>query len=572
VAKLLGVKPIRHQFSAATLATLYETDKDSSVREAARVSLEAIILRMSGSDAISEAKYYHYSNARMLYLNPHRNPFDVSYYEPTVYRLVGDQVEGEVVADFQLSERMAEQALEEALVLDPAFQEAWASALSNDVRQLLEYEESLEASSRISPEVAAVLQGQKVVMEAIRGPRVDAYPKEVLFRALGQALEDGMNEVAERLLEVIHRTERRGPVHAAVIAALQESSSRAVRIRAALALASWSAVDIPVSIGEVVVGVLSEAVVNSGIRIAHKIMGNPENVNRFDAIFREINLESLFNATSVDDGIVRASQLPPDILVIDDQIPLSPSSAATSPINFFITQIRRNPRTSDVPLVVVVESSKLESSKDLYESPERKVLVVPDNIDAIRFRSSVVDPFFESLDDPKARAVKLGSLAAEALERLTASPGQFPVSRAMSSLETVLKNRPDSIRIPCLRALGNLGSEARGVLGSIAQLFPAEENSPEVRRQAMVAVGRILDDGLEPAPAPVLNIILAGMKESDLNLRRVSWFAYSAVRGPKVDHVQTLFGPATPDQKPTDTEDTAGVSSTDDPEFPSGVQ
>ncbi len=524
VAKMLGAAPVRHEYSVATLATMLETDADRVVQDAARASLATMI------DRVGEAKQYQFNNAQYLYLNPHRNPFNTPFYEPTVYRLEGSAVVAERVLGFQVSERMAAQALAEALELDPDFQPARELKLCNEAQMLVEYEEGL-ALYADDAEAMEILEGQRSVMMSVVRPRLLAAGKQTLFGALGVALRDHNNYVAERLLEVIRTTARRGPAPRPVLAALLETSSRPVRVEAAVALAEWSPPDLTPAIREMVVSVLTEAMVNSGIRVAHKVMGNPENVNRFDRLFREINLESFSNSTSVEAGLVRAEQLPPDVILIDDEA-RSGVAQDIAPINFFVRKLRGNPRTADIPVIVVLDASRYDAQKETYEDPDAGVMVVRSDVDRVALKQGTIDPLFEEAEDAKARAVEIGVLAAGALERLTTYQSAFPVGQAVKTLEQVLLNRPDEIRIRCLGALGNLREQALGSVGVIAQLFTAAENSVEIRAAAMTAVGKILDSTSAPATAEILAIIKSGMQESNLRLRNASHFAYSAAKTP----------------------------------------
>ncbi len=549
IARLLGAKPMRHLFSIAPLAQLYQTDKDAGVKAAAKESLIAILGSGQTSEVVlKDAKLYYLDLARFLYLNPHKNDFNKPYYRPTIYHLKDNQVVEEAVADFQVNERMAEQLLVQALKLDPGFQAAREMALCNDALQLVEYQMGVEFYSKGgAPEggpadAKARLEAQKAMMDYIRQPRLLAAPREILFGAIGQALDDRMNEVAEKLLEVAGQTQRRGALPASLLAALRESNSKTVRVHAAMVLADWNADEVAGKLGDAVVNVLAEAIVNSGIRTVHKMMGNPENVRRFDGLFQELNLESLSNSPNAEMGIVRAAQIPPDLIVADTALGVSSSSQrSAAPINFLVSQLRRNQRTASIPIVVVVDSANLQKEAEQYQSEEKKVLVISEEADALNFKKTVLEPLFEKQDETRAKDIALASLAARSLERLSAGSSRFPLDKVAGALEPVLVNRQDSIRIPCLGALGNLRGQAQSMAGSIAKVFESKENSLEVREAAMWAVGKILDGAPARADDSLLKIILDGMNDTNLKLRQASYFAYSAAQSSKADQIQLLF-------------------------------
>ena len=260
IARLMGSRNIRHPYNVATLATMAETDEDGVVRKGAKESLVAILEEVQGQAEVFEAKFYHYENARQLYLYPHSNPFATRFYEPTVYALKGDEVVAEKVASFQLSERMAEGSLHEALKLDPSFDQAWAMLACTEAMHLVEYE--LNSGNDVTdPEDASILDTQKGMM-AMRAARLNAIPSSAVYDGLGLAIEDQLSEVAGKILQTVSETGRRGRVPNSMIVALNDSPSREVRVRAAIALSGWTDAEIE-PVGQNIVEVLSEAVLNS---------------------------------------------------------------------------------------------------------------------------------------------------------------------------------------------------------------------------------------------------------------------------------------------------------------------
>ena len=140
VAQLLGTRLVRHSVSLATLKAMLETDTSSEVKAAAEESYQAILADMNAVPKDSRARDYFLENAISYYRSPHKNPFAGTQYRSTIYKLEGDRIVGERVADFQFSDRLAQQALEEALELDPSFHEAQVLTLCNDAGQVHEYD------------------------------------------------------------------------------------------------------------------------------------------------------------------------------------------------------------------------------------------------------------------------------------------------------------------------------------------------------------------------------------------------------------------------------------------------
>ncbi len=563
VAYLLGNRVLRHPAAAGTLAELAQRDTDTAVKGAGRESLMILAAQVGRTEAPAEE--YYYLNARQYYLSPHTNPFNNPYYEPTTYHLRNDKVVGERVASFQVAGRLAEKSLHNALRLAPGRVEVRAMLACLDAQQLVEYELALEAFADSDPELIELLKSQEGVMRFVRGPRLLSTSRRVLFAALEQALNDENNVVATRILEVIDRTERRGTIPASVVRSLEGNPSRRVRVRGAIVLADWDAAALSPQIGKSIVNVLAESVKSSGIRTVHKVMGNPENVNRFDALFEALGLDTYSTADNVEDGIARASRIPPDLVVIDDEARAARGTQGFGPINLFIRQLRSNSRTERLPIAVAVDPSRLEAAENLYANAENKVYVISSRIDRLTLRNSVVEPAFAGLDDGKARALQLAAMAAQALARSAGKPG-LPVHDVIDVLIQVLPDRPDSVRVPVLEAIGNLRAAGAAAIGPASQLFVAEENAVEVREAAMLAVAKILDASPGAASAGLLKIITDGMKSTNLQLREASYIALSASRAPDAFAVEQIFSASAPEGGSAGESETSGEEDLGDEE------
>ena len=527
VAGLLGLRTLRHSVSLGTLKAMVETDPVAEVKEAANKSLRAILADLNGKAKESSAKEYFLASAyELYYLKPFQNPFGVSYYSPTVYKLSGDQVVGERIADFQLSERMAQQALEEALELDPGFLEAMVLTVCNDAAQVAEYDQNVAyyAKNEGQSDTKEVLEKQKPYIDGVLRLRILAAPADVLYEGLTQALDNSRPDVAIKLIETIRATGRKGKVPEALVKALDDPQSRLVRTHAAIALAHWNPIS-DFSGGDLVIANLSEAVVTSGVRTVQRMMTPGQQANRVEQMLRELHMETYTPHESIETGYNSVISSPPDLVIVDETVKSASERKDRAPINYFVNEIRKNYRTANVPVVVMVPSSRVEEAKRMYESDERKVLVVPDSIDRQAFEKGVVEKLFKESGDAKAMATRLASEAAKALHNLAMVPTRLPAKKSIPSLMLVLKDRPDEVRLPAIMALGELG--AAEAADELAMVFANAENAKPIRVEAMIAAGKALEGGGGRASAAVLEVIDAGMKEADLDLRRAAWFAFS---------------------------------------------
>ena len=526
VASLLGSPRVRHAVSLATLQAMVELDSSADVRAAASQSLAAILAELNGHGKSLTAKEYFLENAYRYYLYPHRNPFASTYYTPTIYRLEGDQIVGERIAAFQFSERMAQQALEESLEIDPSFFEAQVLTLCNDAAQVYEYDLHSDHSSKNEgqEDTKAVLESQRLYVDLILRNRLLFWPEDVGYAALLQALDDGRPDVARKVVDMFQETGRNGAVPGSLIKALENSDSRLLRIAAATALAFWNPTSSTFEQGGQVVSLLSEGVVSSGVRTAVRVMGDNRLANRVEGLLRSFNMESRSAINDIALAYDAVVTSPPDVLIMDEAVLNDSGKKEIAPVNAFLNEIRKNYRSANVPVVVIVSSADLVQGKERYESKGRNVWVVPDSVDG-QGLGSLFSKFFSNKDDAKARATDLAQHAAEAIEYLSRVPTRIPVKESVPALLRVLKNRPDEVRIPCIKALGNL-RQINGA-GELASVFANPENSHEVRVEAMRSVGKALRDAEAQAPQAVLETIAEGMRSADPELRKVSWFAFS---------------------------------------------
>lgn len=544
VAYLLGARDLRHVVSLATLKAFMQSDSAAGVREAAERSLRAILSDLNGQGKNLSAQEYFLRNAyEQYYLNPHRNPFASTYYSPTVYRLEGAEIVGERVADFQLSDRLAQQALEEALGLDNDFDLARILMVCNDAAQVVEYDMNVEYYSRNESQgdVKEILEKQKPYFDYVLRNRLLA-PPGVLFEALLQALDDGKPDVVQKIIDTIRETEPAGKVPESLLRALEDSNSRLVRTAAAVTLAYWRDLG-GFDAGQQVVDVLGDAVYSSGIYTVQKIMGDIRRANRLDATFRELSVESYSPITSVEAGYEAAVSAPPDAIFMDEAVALSVDRPGVSPVNFFVNELRKNYRTANVPVVVVVPEARLAAAEKVFSSEPRKVWTVAESaVDRLFLEKNLFPKLFKGKNDAKALATRVAAEAAKAANHLASIPTEMPIGSIATTLTKILTNRPDEVRLPSLHALGNL--RAVEAAGEIADVFRRPENSKEIRVAAMRSLGKVLGGSDQAASPAVLKAIQTGMQDVDLDLRRASWYAFSNARPPaKLRYEAIVSGP-----------------------------
>src|SRR5262249_28630213 len=167
------------------------------------------------------------------------------------------------------------------------------------------------------------------------------------------------------------------------------------------------------------------------------------------------NMESYTPIDSIERAYDAVVSSPPDLVIMDEQVSVmdnhGTSAPSVAPINYFVNELRKNYRSANVPVVVIVPAARLDAAKQSYQSAERKVWIASDTLDRIGLKNAVFDKIFQDKDDSKVLATRVATSAAEALEYLSSVGTRFPVKKSVPALRTVLKNRPDEVRIPCIR-------------------------------------------------------------------------------------------------------------------------
>src|SRR5207249_2154631 len=89
---------------------------------------------------------------------------------------------------------------------------------------------------------------------------------------------------------------------------------------------------------------------------------------------------------------------------------------------------------------------------------EKAKAVLPEDVDPVMLKDKLETLFGgeAAKRDPKAQATAVASTAAEALASADPRTSVFDLKGAVPSLIAAVEVQPDAVRIPALRALGNL--------------------------------------------------------------------------------------------------------------------
>jgi HEAT repeat protein len=255
---------------------------------------------------------------------------------------------------------------------------------------------------------------------------------------------------------------------------------------------------------ERVVEVLIEALGESGARAI--LVASPDSQSRNDLVSELGRMDYFaFGSDTPASAIQRALRFPSEDLVVLDMdlantLIFHASVGDVEKKETVIDALRADYRTTEVPIVILCEESKLERAKELFGQDAKEYITTPMNFSEIKIKLAQIFANFPM--DDKAMATRIAREAAEAVESLDPWFTSFPVNpedRAnakalgdlVAALVAVIEKRADEVRTPALRALGKIASAE--VVPAITNLIKAKDaNSPEIRAVAARALGEIV--------------------------------------------------------------------------------
>jgi outer membrane biosynthesis protein TonB len=262
-----------------------------------------------------------------------------------------------------------------------------------------------------------------------------------------------------------------------------------------------------------VVAALGAAVTESGARAILVVARDVQVRNRLTGELRNMN-HLAFAVESARRGVIQArGAAGNDAILIHSELNVG-GSAEDFNVAQFMDQINVDYRTAGTPVVVVVPHADLEEKAKMYE---KAALVVPEDEDPVVLKEKL-----ESLwsgdkakpGDPKSKAVDAARRAAEALASADPRSPVFDLRQAVSGLLQALETQPDAVRVPALRALGNV--HAREAVDKAAAIFDNPENSKDVRIAAAYCLGEALRG--QAMPQKVFESLKGALKADDAAL------------------------------------------------------
>jgi HEAT repeat protein len=398
------------------------------------------------------------------------------------------------VPRFAWSMQLAEEALNDALTLDPDYRrDSTGSPWS--LLACVHFQQAIDAENGIAAAEAALkgndpgfLPGHlDKLKEWLAGAdrhivNAKAVGRMNLYEALGRCLKDGNAQVAVEILETL-KTEGLaddlpavgadgGSAPGGSVALALTHEDKRVRYAAAATYASLNPKEQRLG-HQLVVPNLVDALGESGVRTALVIYDVQDDndrtyVNSLRKILEQANVHVVF-AQSGGEGVVRAKNFTTkDVILVQRKVAgqiyfkEEPTSRKRIVETVYDT-LRDDVRTRSIPRVLLADSpAELEEAKTSFGATAQGFALKTAGL--IEFRGLFEQIFSapEAQKDSKDRADRLALGAADSLAAMDPTNTHLPYREAVDGLiktvdPTVL--RPDAIRVAAARALGRFGDQ-----------------------------------------------------------------------------------------------------------------
>jgi len=448
------------------------------------------IQQITGKPAIAlpSAKVLYYQKALGYYNDdPAFKPISALHW--LHWKWQDNQLMFQEVPLFAYNEIMAEHACYKALEIDANYQKAWALLVRIYYAQYTEItgvEEAVKEKGIQLPkeDVQKFLQEQPFAQKA--KSIAAAGGPEILYLALKESLSphEKRPEVSIKILEDLgEECKDRGDLAPILVVALLNKDKR-IRYAAAEAIAKIGPIA-QFSDAPKVIQALQEAIGEWDARTVLIIEDDDASRNKLVDLMRskELNLEPFSAATGVE-GLRRARTFPPEDMII-----LSSDLKDISSIDV-LNSLRVEFQTRDTTILILCPENQKDKVQKLYQSVPQVKGFLTKPLNEVAVKSQVKKAMESVRSDYKKKANEVARRGVEALAGIQPTTALFKhLPAASESLANVLLTRHDSIRLPAIVALGNLGDKK--AIPMLQELLLDKETALSLRLKAAWALGRI---------------------------------------------------------------------------------
>jgi HEAT repeat protein len=401
------------------------------------------------------------------------------------------------VPSFAYNEQLAEEALFDLFKLDPSYKKGWKLLLMTYLAQYEEARIALEGSERslaigtLSEKELELLKRKLSNFERLK-VLAGMIGKEAIYQALEETLGDNQapkqklrrNPLVARgcikLLEELgdkndlppekldKEKDRRKYIGYPLVKALTDPDKR-VRYAAAGCILKLSPREKRLG-WQLVIPNLVDAIQETGVRVALIIyeVKDQKDYDVVNKLRKKLIMLGVFPvvASSAEEGLIRSRAFPgQDLILIQYKVASRVRIRETVNNKELVREnvfdaIRDDIRTKHIPKFMICDTDEeLRNAKNVFLAHVK--CFIKSDIEKLELRKHLEDLFAEgrAKEDAKARADMLAKEAAIALTTINPNTSAYPYKDTVASLIKASSPeilRKDSIRLPSIRALGNM--------------------------------------------------------------------------------------------------------------------
>ncbi|MBI5359969.1 MAG: HEAT repeat domain-containing protein [Planctomycetes bacterium] len=518
---LIILATIKDPRSVPALKKLFEDPLEPEI--ISQMAAETLIqVTMKSPNDLPPAKELYLDLARRYYRS-HQSLMKFFYIRNVFWKWSQseDKLTSVEMPSFSLNEKLAEDACFMALKIDPQYEDVWPLLLNvyysefNEMKLAVENAKVKMATEDLSEEEKEQLEKLNGLYEQLKLSIISILTsnKKYIYEALDMALNDDEPVIAVSIIEALRDyaepEDLPMPVNGykdifgkpsaltepdagfdkikkmgtPLINALQDLDKR-TRYAAAQTLVYMQPRE-KFMYSDEVINVLSQAIEEIGMRA---VLVGTEVIDSRNVIKKELRAINCYpvEAGSTAEVIIKAKQFPVcDAIILSfelaQQVVFVGSEKTIDGQEkielSLVDSLKQDIRTKNIPMFIVCKPEDTMVAETIYGSMINAYIPLP--VDRKNLQHELNKAFTGNEEDSKTRANLLAKKSAEAIASIDPERTIYPYTFTYGSLIKVLADRPDDVRIPAARALGNFGMLQS--TEALTKILNDAANSPELR-------------------------------------------------------------------------------------------
>lgn len=536
----------------------------SELPEVKSVAMEALVNILGSSTAIDKisasSSLYEYASG-YFFQDPEVLPVWERYYLVWSWDTDKDRITEREVPGFAYNEQMAEEILYDLITWYPEYERAYPLFVLALLSQQVEADEIL-TRGQIGTQAKYIPSGLfKQLQEKLSATKYTPVlaaltHRNNIYKALDIAVSSKNPQLAVACIRILGNIavptdfpltedEAGAKIGTPLVNALRYDNNAYIRYNSAIEL-SRIVPHLKVLNSDLIIKNLSDAIHETGIRTILviyeiKTRADFDNINRLKNEIIQANAYPIV-ASTLEEGIYRAKDH-----TVDDAIFIQYKLAARAYISdlpdigeeqatvSLFDSLRDDVRTKNVPKILLYDSEREKEDSVIFSEHIAGMLSTQSDKFTIQKKLTEIFADEEIVKDQKKKADIMASMAAEALAELNVYTTVLDYTSSVKEIISILDSnviRPNIVRIPLIRALGNfIDQNSREYLQkSISVLIKlikegqsgeaADPSLAEVKFEASRALARIASKNSPELGSSDLNDLVSFLFDSDIRVQK----------------------------------------------------